>query len=54
MDELEVKATWRFAWALYWRMLLMGMGIAFVVWVITLIVVSVIDGGFRGAFCPFL
>jgi hypothetical protein len=46
----EIKVTWRFAWSLYWRMLLMGLGIAFLVWVIMLIVVTVIGG----AFCPFL
>jgi len=54
MDEIEVKVTWRFARALYWIMLLMGMGIALVIWLIMLIVASVIGGGFRGAFCPLL
>jgi len=51
MDELEVKVTWRFAWALYWRMLLMGLGIAFVAWIIMLIVATVIGGSF---FFPYL
>ena len=50
MDELEVKVTWRFAWALYWRMLLMGLGIAFVAWIIIAIVAMVIDG----TVCPYL
>ncbi len=49
MDEIEVKVTWRLAWALYWRMLLMGLGIAFVIWLITLIVLMVIGETF---FCP--
>ncbi len=51
MDEIEVKVTWRFAWALYWRMLLMGLGIAFVAWLILLIVATVIGGAFL---CPLL
>jgi len=46
----EIKVTWRFAWALYWRMLLMGLGIAFVVWLILLIVAMVIGGNI----CPLL
>ncbi len=50
MDEIEVKVTWRFAWALFWRMLLMYLGIAFVVWLIIVIVVMVIGG----TFCPLL
>jgi hypothetical protein len=50
MDEIEVKVTWRFAWALYWRMLLMGLGIACVVWAIIAIVAMVIGG----TFCPLL
>ena len=50
MDEIEVKVTWHFAWALFWRMLLMYMGIAFVVWLIIAIVVMVIDR----TFCPYL
>jgi len=50
MDEIEVKVTWRFAWALYWRMLLMGLGIAVVIWLIMLIVTTVIGGNI----CPYL
>lgn len=48
MAEMEVKVTWRFAWSLYWRMLLMGLGIACAAWIIILIVATVIGG----AFCP--
>ena len=51
MAEIEVKVTWRFAWALYWRMLLMGLGIACIVWIIGFIVITVTGGA---AFCPFL
>jgi hypothetical protein len=50
MDEIEVKVTWRFAWALYWRMLLMGLGISVVIWLIMLIVATVIGGNI----CPYL
>jgi hypothetical protein len=50
MDEIEVKVTWRFAWALFWRMLLMYLGIAVVIWLIMLIVATVIGG----TFCPYL
>ncbi len=50
MDEIEVKVTWRFAWALYWRTLLMGLGIAFVIWLIMLIVVMIVGG----PICPLL
>jgi len=50
MDEIEVKVTWHFAWALYWRMLLMGLGIALVIWVIMLIVFTTLGG----PICPYL
>jgi len=50
MDEIEVKVTWRFAWALYWRMLLMGLGIAVVIWLIILVVFMTLGG----PICPYL
>jgi hypothetical protein len=49
MDEIEVKVTWRFAWALLWRMFLMTLGIYTVILLIMLIVATVIGGVF---FCP--
>ncbi len=31
MDENEVRPTWRLAWGLWWRMLLISLGISVVV-----------------------
>ena len=50
MDEIEVKVTWRFAWALFWRIFLMTLGIYVVIWIIGLIVMAAIGGDF----CPYL
>ena len=46
----EIKVTWRFAWALLWRMFLMTLGIYAVIWIIALIVITAIGGNI----CPFL
>jgi hypothetical protein len=50
MAEMEVRVTWRFAWSLFWRMLLMGLGIACIVWAIMLIVFMIAGG----PICPYL
>jgi hypothetical protein len=50
MDEIEVKVTWRFAWSLYWRMLLMGLGIGLIAWLIMLIAFMIVGG----PICPYL
>ena len=34
MDKVDVKVTWGLVWALYWRMLLIGLGITAVIWLI--------------------
>ena len=47
MDKTEVKPTWQLAWGLYWRMLLIGLGMWVVVWLITFLAVG-------AAFLPFL
>ena len=47
MDEFKV--TWRFAWSLYWKMLLMYLGMAFVAWIIIAIEAMVIGG----SICPY-
>jgi len=33
MDN-EVKPTWKLAWGLYWRMLLIGLGMSAIIWLI--------------------
>jgi hypothetical protein len=38
MDKVEVKVTWRLAWGLWWRMLLIGLGLYAIIAVIALIV----------------
>jgi hypothetical protein len=40
MDEVEVKATWRLTWGLYWRMLLIGLGITVILWLIIFLTVG--------------
>jgi len=50
MDEIEVKVTWRFAWALFWRMFLMSLGIYAVIWLIAVIVFMVMGA----PLCPLL
>jgi len=34
----EIKVTWRFAWSLWWRMMLITLGIYAVIGIITFIV----------------
>ena len=36
--ENEVKPTWRLAWGLWWRMVLIGLGIGTVIWLILYLV----------------
>lgn len=38
MDAIEVKVTWRLAWGLFWRMLLMSLGIYAVIIILMLII----------------
>ena len=38
-EKVEVKPTWRLAWGLWWRMLLIGLGITVVIGVIFYFVV---------------
>jgi len=40
MDN-EVKPTWRFAWGLWWRMFLIGLGISVIIGAIMFILVKV-------------
>jgi len=37
-DKVEVKPTWGLAWGLFWRMLLIYLGLSFIVWLILFIV----------------
>jgi len=34
----EIKVTWRFAWGLYWRTLIIGLGMTAVIWIILFLV----------------
>jgi hypothetical protein len=36
MDN-EVKPTWRLAWGLWWRWVLIGLGVGLVIWLIMFI-----------------
>ena len=47
--ENEVKPTWRLAWGLWWRMILISLGISVIVGVIMFIVgISLIPWAFFG------
>ena len=41
-NQVEVKPTWRLAWGLFWRMFLIELGVAAVIWLIVLIVAVLI------------
>jgi hypothetical protein len=34
----EVKVTWRLVWAIWWRFMLISLGVWFLVWLIMIIV----------------
>jgi len=34
----EIRATWRLAWGLYWRFLLIGFGMTLVIWLILFLI----------------
>ncbi len=34
----EIKVTWGFAWALWWRMMLIGLAFSAVIWLIMFLV----------------
>jgi hypothetical protein len=36
--ENEIKPTWRLAWGLWWRMVLIGLGIGAIIWLILYLV----------------
>ena len=36
----EIKVTWRFAWALWWRWLVIGLGFTVIIWLITFLAVG--------------
>jgi hypothetical protein len=40
MGEVEIKVTWRLAWSLWWRMMLISLGIWFIIWLIMVIAVG--------------
>jgi len=41
MDEVEVKVTWRFAWSLWWRTTLIGLGVCAVIYLILFLIIGV-------------
>jgi hypothetical protein len=41
MEEVEVKATWRLAWGLFWRQFLIGLGVSAVMWLIMFVLLGI-------------
>ena len=37
----EIKVTWGFAWALWWRFMLISLGVWFIIWLILFIALGV-------------
>jgi len=46
----EIKVTWRLAWGLYWRMLLIGLGMSLVIWLVMFILLGAALLPFLGGF----
>ncbi len=42
----EIKVTWGFAWALWWRFMLISLGVWFIVWLIMVIVALALGAAF--------
>ncbi len=48
MDN-EVKPTWKLAWGLYWRILLIGLGMSLIIWLI----IGLVGASCVGWFLPW-
>lgn len=51
MDKVEVKVTWSLAWSLWWRQMLIGLGVMAIIYIPIILILLAL--GIMGSFNQF-